>query len=123
MPNLSKCICMKQTLYLINNQYLSGNYGIIHIKSTGELKQMILLWMEEMFEMMSSYVAGFIDYPAVIPSPPVRAASEDRAAGIWWMERRGYAGFPAPAIRCTHKKIKLPAVAVHQLVFIQPQWN
>lgn len=43
---------------------------------------------------MSSYVAGFIDYQAVIrrhrtqiPSPPVRAAPEDGAAGNRWMER------------------------------------
>lgn len=79
---------------------------------------------------MMSYVAGCIDYPAVIPrhhtqipSPPVRAAAEDRAAGIWWKELSRYAGFPALAIRWTHKKIKLPAVAIHQLFLIQPQWN
>lgn len=43
---------------------------------------------------MPSYVAGFIDYQAVIrchraqnPSPPVRAAPEDGAAVNRWMER------------------------------------
>lgn len=68
-------------------------------------------------------------YHTQIPSPPIRAAPEDGAAGIWdriWdggEQICSIAGFAAPTMRWMHRKIKLLAVAVLQLVLIQPQWK